>query len=399
MLAALGIVLAAYLIGALPFGYLIARSRGVDILRAGSGNIGATNVGRVLGRKFGVLVFLLDFAKGALPAAAAKALAGSTPFTPDELGVAAGLAAFLGHLFPVYLGFRGGKGVATGAGVVAVLVPGPAVAAILTWLVVLSASRYVSLASVAAALALAVARLGLAKEPFTSGQYPLTLFCLAGAALVVARHRSNLVRLWRGQENRLRETPTMRHLAATMHVLALAVWCGSAVWFTFISAPLVFNTFEQLAAKPADERPDWLPLRPDYDIEQARRLAGLAIGPQFTPFFQVQFICAMVVVVTAARWVTLPGGAVHRWRFNLAVLALLSVVVGWPVAVHVGNLRLARFGSGADAEAARAAFGTWHGVSLGLQFLTVALVLAVTALAARLPEEATPAAGEPSKKP
>src|SRR5947208_7173 len=129
MLAALGIVLAAYLVGALPFGYLIARSRGVDILRAGSGNIGATNVGRVLGR--------------------------------------------------------------------------------------------------------AVARLGLAKEPFASGQYPLTLFCLAGAALVVARHRSNLVRLWRGQENRLRETPTMRHLAATLHVLALAVWCGSAVWFTF----------------------------------------------------------------------------------------------------------------------------------------------------------------------
>ena len=162
MLTALGTVLAAYLIGALPFGYLIARARGVDILREGSGNIGATNVGRVLGRKFGALVFALDFAKGALPAAAGRALAGATPLSPDELGVAAGLAAFLGHLFPVYLGFRGGKGVATGAGVVAVLVPGPAVGAVLVWLATLGAARYVSLASVAAALALLGLRLVLA---------------------------------------------------------------------------------------------------------------------------------------------------------------------------------------------------------------------------------------------
>src|SRR2546421_12436820 len=106
MLTAVGIALAAYLIGALPFGYLIARSRGVDILHAGSGNIGATNVGRVLGRRFGVLVFALDFAKGALPAAAGRALAGGTPLSPDQFGVAAGLAAVPGHLFPGYLGFR-----------------------------------------------------------------------------------------------------------------------------------------------------------------------------------------------------------------------------------------------------------------------------------------------------
>src|SRR5947209_1202304 len=119
-------LLLAYLLGAIPFGYLIARWRGLDIFRHGSGNIGATNVGRVLGRRFGVLVFLLDFGKGALPTLIANLIgrdeAGDLAETlgPNGLGVAAGLAAFLGHLFPVYLRFRGGKGVATGAGVVAV---------------------------------------------------------------------------------------------------------------------------------------------------------------------------------------------------------------------------------------------------------------------------------------
>src|SRR5437867_8872481 len=113
-------VLGAYLVGGIPFGYAVARWRGVDILRQGSGNIGATNVGRVLGRRFGILVFLLDFAKGALPVAAAMRV-GAESGVADVLGddglpVLAGLAAFLGHLFPVYLHFRGGKGVATEAG-------------------------------------------------------------------------------------------------------------------------------------------------------------------------------------------------------------------------------------------------------------------------------------------
>src|SRR5690242_17213462 len=126
----LGTVLLSYLVGAIPFGYAVARGRGVDILRQGSGNIGATNVGRVLGWPFGILVFLLDFAKGALPVVAATALIArdadlAAALGTDGLPVLAGLAAFLGHLFPVYLGFRGGKGVATAAGVVAILLPGP----------------------------------------------------------------------------------------------------------------------------------------------------------------------------------------------------------------------------------------------------------------------------------
>src|SRR3954466_10974522 len=112
--------LVSYLIGSIPFGYLIARMRGVDIFGAGGGNIGATNVGRVLGRKFGLLVFALDFLKGAVPTLAARLWEGRA----GELSVAVGLAAVLGHMFPVYLRLRGGKGVATGFGVVAVLLPG-----------------------------------------------------------------------------------------------------------------------------------------------------------------------------------------------------------------------------------------------------------------------------------
>src|SRR5262245_23722638 len=104
----------AYLIGGIPFGYLVARWRGVDIFEQGSGNIGATNVGRVLGRRFGILVFVLDFAKGAVPTAYAMFVGhvsnAPAPLTPDLFGVAAGLAAFLGHLFSPYLRFRGGKG-------------------------------------------------------------------------------------------------------------------------------------------------------------------------------------------------------------------------------------------------------------------------------------------------
>src|SRR5579864_7961522 len=145
-------VVVAYLVGAIPFGYLVAKSRGVDILQQGSGNIGATNVGRVLGRRFGILVFVLDFLKGALPTLTAAAVSRSLrlDLPPDALGV----SAFLGHLLPIYLRFHGGKGVATGAGVLAVLLPLLALAAVLTWLVVVSASRYVSLASLAAAAVL-----------------------------------------------------------------------------------------------------------------------------------------------------------------------------------------------------------------------------------------------------
>ena len=135
-------LLAAYLLGAIPFGFLLARWHGVDIFTQGSGNIGATNVGRVLGRKVGVLVFALDFTKGAGAVALAiwvGAYFDDRLWSAGFVEVGAGMAAFLGHCFPIYLKFRGGKGIATGAGVVAVLLPMPMLVGLGVWIVVLCA--------------------------------------------------------------------------------------------------------------------------------------------------------------------------------------------------------------------------------------------------------------------
>src|SRR6516165_8360942 len=194
-LALFGVVaLGSYLLGAVPFGYLMARWRGVDILRHGSGNIGATNVGRVLGRRFGILVFVLDFAKGALPVGLAAWLARSVALDlpKQSLEVTAGLAAFLGHLFPVYLNFKGGKGVATGAGVVVVLMPIPAMAALVTWVAVVFLTRYVSMASLAAALALVVMQLTVVSQPFGHEHATLSAFSIVAAVMVFIRHRENI---------------------------------------------------------------------------------------------------------------------------------------------------------------------------------------------------------------
>ena len=208
VILAIATALAGYFVGAVPFGYLVARWRGVDIFAHGSGNIGATNVGRVLGRGFGIVVFALDFAKGALPTAAGLALGAAFEVNPPALlGVAAGLGAFVGHLYPVYLHFRGGKGVATGAGIIAVLVPATAALALLTWAAVLAATRYVSLASVVAAAAVCGLRLGFTAGPWDEANVVVTAFCLSGAALVVVRHHGNLRRLNRGLRSSRRLAP------------------------------------------------------------------------------------------------------------------------------------------------------------------------------------------------
>src|SRR5688500_12160212 len=180
----------AYVLGSVPFGLLVGLARGVDPRKSGSGNIGATNVGRLLGGKFFALVFTLDLLKGLVPTLAASWVVYRGEGTPDWrvnlLWLLVGFAAIAGHMFSVFLGFKGGKGVATSAGVVLGLFPYftvPGLAALGVWFGTFKASRYVSLASILAAIAfpLLYAAVGLARGwPVVGSQWPL----LAFAALV-----------------------------------------------------------------------------------------------------------------------------------------------------------------------------------------------------------------------
>lgn len=203
------VLVICYLIGAIPFGYLVARwVKGIDIREHGSKNIGATNVGRVLGLKWFFVVFLLDFIKAGVPVSILLWgwLPDVTPETWPHSGVAAlaGLAILIGNMFPVYLNFRGGKGAATGTGVMLPMAPWPLLAAIITFLLVFFTTRYVSLGSILAALVLSVMQLVIQREDAFSGEnLPVTLLCLAGTVLVIWRHRSNIVRLWNGTENQI----------------------------------------------------------------------------------------------------------------------------------------------------------------------------------------------------
>ncbi len=198
-------VLAGYLIGAVPFGYLVARIfKGVDIRTSGSGNIGATNVGRVLGRGYGWLVLILDLLKGLLPTLLFPRLtAGPSGEISPDLAVLVGLAAILGHTFPVYLKFRGGKGVATSLGVVLALDPISCALAVLVFVIVVLGMRYVSLGSLLGAASFMVAHFVQTPHPIHREHIAMTLFTVAVVGLMVARHRSNIARLRQGTENRV----------------------------------------------------------------------------------------------------------------------------------------------------------------------------------------------------
>jgi len=388
----------SYLTGAVPFGYLIARAKGVDLFRAGSGNIGATNVGRVLGRKYGVLVFLLDFAKGAVPVAAVTPLAMAIHPAAADLGppglLPAGAAtlAFLGHLFPVYLGFRGGKGVATGAGAVCVLVPGPAAVAVAAWAVVAVTTRYVSLASLAAVAALTTGRVLTTPDPFGRPHAVVSLFCLVGSGLVVVKHRGNVRRLLAGTENRLGDGPMRHTLLKALHVLALGLWFGGTGFFSFVVTPTQNATFKEVVRTAPSDRTAHLPLVPPGADERtkddlASALFGAAAGPVFPKFFAVQAVCGGIGLITAlAWWNAAPGRAVHRARVVVIGLALLTLAAGWPVWDYLTEVRPRRYDADpAVAEAARATFASWHFVSLGLSGVTTLLAGAGLALAARMP--------------
>jgi glycerol-3-phosphate acyltransferase PlsY len=203
VIAFTAIALLSYLIGAIPAGYLAGRIAGVDIRKSGSGNIGATNVTRVLGKRYGYTVFFADLLKGFgtvwLAAFIQEKFALSYP--QDLLPMAAGVFCIMGNAFPVWLHFRGGKGVATSAGVFFGLTPLAAAAAFLIWVVTFRLTRYVSIASMTASLALPAAVFVLTHFMHTRG--PLVLYVSIGLAIIVIlRHRSNVSRLMRGTEQR-----------------------------------------------------------------------------------------------------------------------------------------------------------------------------------------------------
>lgn len=203
---------ASYLLGSIPFGLLIARCHGIDLRRVGSGNIGATNVVRALGRKWGVFCFILDVAKGLLPMRVPPLLGLTSPCPSDIelLGwLAVGTAAILGHIFPVYLGFKGGKGVATSLGVVLGLWPYLTLcglAALFVWLLTAFLWRYVSLASILAAASyplILLAAVWLLPGWTFANLWPLFLVAVPIPALVIWRHRSNIQRIFAGTESRI----------------------------------------------------------------------------------------------------------------------------------------------------------------------------------------------------
>ncbi len=205
MVAALLITLIfAYLAGSLPTGFLVARAMRVDITQVGSGNIGATNVFRVLGKGPGALVLIVDLLKGALAVLLAPMLAAAmTPTDSLALPALAALGAVLGHNYTCWLGFKGGKGVATSAGAMAALIPPAFGVTVITWLLVFFLSRYVSMASIAAALILPVATIFTVSGPT---RWPLVAFTSALAALAVWRHRANIERLKAGTEHRINKS-------------------------------------------------------------------------------------------------------------------------------------------------------------------------------------------------
>lgn len=216
-----GVIIIAYLLGSIPFGYLIVRAtQGADVRQTGSGGTGATNVSRRAGKAAGVLTLLLDALKGATAVAIAKLILGLPVFALGTYGLqhnasafenaywwlaAAAISVIVGHIFPVWLRFRGGKGVATGFGVFLMLSPIAVALAVLIFALVVWRTRYVSLGSMLAAVAipLFVVMLHAFIEPVES-LAPMMSAAVLGAGLIVFAHRENVRRLMAGNENRFK---------------------------------------------------------------------------------------------------------------------------------------------------------------------------------------------------
>jgi hypothetical protein len=196
-----------------------------------------------------------------------------------------------------------------------------------------------------------------------------------------------------------------------IHVLAVGLWFGAGMFFTFVVGLSLFDTFEKETVKPSEQRPYWLPEPPALKEksppsprfpdplrkEQGSRIAGAAVGPMFRPYYLLQVVCGALGVLTALAWSG--RGGVHRWRVIVLVLALAGAGAGWWLEGEVERLREARARTSdavltneapsaeqvASADEARAKFGTWHAYSLFANFGTLALVTAAMAMAAALP--------------
>jgi glycerol-3-phosphate acyltransferase PlsY len=186
------VLAAAYLLGSIPFSFLVARHQGVDVRAVGSGNVGATNVMRNVGKAAGLVAFVLDFAKGSAATWLARETVGGYVFPS-----VAAVVAVLGHMYPVWLRFRGGKGVATGAGAFLPIAPLPTAGALIVFALVTAATRYVSLGSIIGSASLA----GLAYLFGTLPPVPLAAALVAG--MIAWKHRENIRRLARGTERRM----------------------------------------------------------------------------------------------------------------------------------------------------------------------------------------------------
>ena len=198
--------LIGYFFGSFPAGYFAGRLAGVDVRREGSGNIGATNVLRVLGKKWGYAVFAIDAFKGFAAVRIALMLVkfwpAATPYA-EYIAILTAMTCVAGHTFPVWLRFKGGKGVATSAGALTGLVPLAVPFVLLVWIIVFEISRYVSLASIVAAISLPVIVGLFARWKFVD-TWALIYFSVAIMLLVLWRHRSNFSRLLNGTEQRFR---------------------------------------------------------------------------------------------------------------------------------------------------------------------------------------------------
>ncbi len=402
----------AYLVGAIPFGFLVGWWKGVDIRKAGSGNIGATNVGRLLGRGWGILVFALDLAKGlAGVALGALGVVGLTEQVLADIGpTVGGVAAFLGHLFPVYLGFRGGKGVATGAGVALGLLPGLCLESLAIWVVVTASTRMISAGSLASAGWLASRSLALL---VTNPWHPAAWFGLAGGLFVVVKHKTNWSRILAGSENRLKDGWIFQSFPPALHLLALGAWLALVTFVTFVAGLGLFDVFNGIAREGSEQRPYWLPMPAamEWDSpgkaaglpiplwqEQGGILAGVAVSVLFGPYFKAQVGLAWAVLGTALAWYG--KRRLARVRVALAALALILTLAGNWIEQRVEAQRAERHdateaflvGVKGSTEAntaqaqerlrqVRARFGAWHGASVAVNLGVLVVVGALIVLA------------------